>query len=196
MHTRHRIAYLLPFLTGLLAPVLPASAADGPGAAPGTVVVNGGIAGRAGNRTAIVIATDPLFSPNSASSCGFMARYNPKYDPVTVAYMRDFGMLASSSYDRPLASTAAPFGDASVPYEELGLDVRHGGSRRGGFGGCSGFDFGGAGFRFAAGRAHILAHDKSLAQAFQAFAAKDYVLARERFTEAWNKIGYGGIPAL
>jgi hypothetical protein len=59
------------------------------------------------------------------------------------------------------------------------------------YSGCSGADL-----RFAAGRRHILLHDKSLAQGFDAFARKDYVGARERFTEAWNKIGYRGVPAL
>lgn len=195
MHTPHRSMVLLPFLV-LLAPASHAKspAPQGPGSA---VVVSGGVAGPMADRYAIIAATDPLLSPRSASSCGFMAPYNPKYDPVTVAYMRDFGMLNSRSYDPAQFTEYAPLGDASLPLEELrrgglrGSGFR-GGMRRGGlFSGCSGADM-----NFAAGRMHILMHDKSLAQGFEAFAHKDYPLALDRFTEAWNKIGYRGVPAL
>lgn len=181
------------------------AAADGP---PQAVVVTGRAA-LAADGSAIVPALDPLFSPNSAASCNFMGPYNPNLDPVTVAYMQDFGMLTNPSYDRAPVSESAPFGDASTPWEDLpggrlgiGAGLHHGrgggrgglvGGGRGGFlgGGC-----GGADYRFAAGRMHIAAHDKSLTQAFTAFNRKDYAQARALFTEAWNKVGYGGIPAL
>jgi TPR repeat protein len=195
MRTRHRSTYLLSLLAALFAPAAFAAgspaAPDGPGSA---VVVNGGVAGRMGEQYAIIAATDPLLWPGSASSCGFMAPYNPNTDPVTVAYMMDFGMLTSRSFDPAPVSASAPFGDASMPVEELrgglrGLRPRIAG--RGLAGGCSGADL-----RFSAGRLHIAMHDKSLSQAFQAFSRKDYVRARELFTEAWNKVGYRGVPAL
>ena len=195
MRTRYRITYLLPVLASLLASASSSMAADGPGARDNAVIVNGGVAGRAGDRYAIILATDPLLSPNSASSCGFMAPYNPAYDPVTVAYMRDFGMLASSSYDPVQITEFAPFGDASMPIEHLrgGAPYPGGPGRRGlrAMGACSGADL-----RFAAGRMHIAMHDKSLAYAFEAFDRQDYVRARELFTEAWNKVDYRGVPAL
>jgi TPR repeat protein len=148
------------------------------------------------DRYAIITATDPLLWPGSASSCGFMAPYNPNYDPVTVAYMRDFGMLTSRSFDPAPISEFAPFGNASLPFEDLRAGGVRGGALRAHsarriLGGC-----GDADLRFAAGRRHILMHDKSLAGGFESFARQDYVRAREEFAEAWNKIGYRGVPAL
>lgn len=194
MHTRQLSMYRLALLAGLLGPAscLAARAAgpDGP-AGNGAVTLNERAAAAANDSHIIIAATDPLLWPGSASSCGFLAPYNPHKDPVTVAYMLDFGMLTSSSYNRAQVSEAAPYGDASRPSEDRHAGVLRPHARRGALSGCSGADY-----RFAAGRMHIAAHDKSLAEAFQAFADKDYVRARELFTEAWDKVGYGGVPAL
>ena len=196
MQKTRRSMVSLPFLAALLAPASHAAPPEpqGPGSA---VVVNGGVAGPMADRYAINPATDPLLSPRSASSCGFMAPYNPRYDPVTVAYMRDFGMLNSRSFDPVQRSGYAPRGDASLAAEDFGRGALRGSGLRGGIlrggalGGCSGADL-----NFAAGRMHIAMHDKSLAQGFEAFARKDYPRALDQFTEAWNKIGYRGVPAL
>ena len=197
MRTKRRSLVSLPFLAALLGPAVHAAPEPQMAAPPANAVVVSGMTRGLADRYAIVAATDPLLWPGSASSCGFMAPYNPNYDPVTVAYMLDFGMLGSRSFDEFQLSESAPFGDASMPLEDMGRGrlgrggVRAGTMRRGAIGGCSGADL-----RFAAGRMHIAMHDKSLAQAFQAFARKDYGQARALFTEAWNKLGYRGVPAL
>jgi TPR repeat protein len=202
MHTKRRSMVSLPFIAALLGPAVHAAPEPQTVAPPANAVVVSGMTRGLADRDAIVAATDPLLWPGSASSCGFMAPYNPNYDPVTVAYMADFGMLGSRSFEEFQLSESAPFGDASMPLEDTGRDrlgrgrlgrggVRAGTLRRGAIGGCSGADL-----RFAAGRMHIAMHDKSLGLAFQAFARKDYVRARELFTEAWNKVGYRGVPAL
>jgi TPR repeat protein len=196
MRTKRRSLVTLPFLAALLGPAAHAAPEPQTATPPGNAVLVSGTPGAMGDGYAIVAATDPLLWPGSASSCGFMAPYNPNYDPVTVAYMADFGMLTSSSFDEFPVSRFAPNGDASMPLERmasgrLGRGGMRAGAMRRGVAGCSGADL-----RFAAGRMHIAMHDKSLGLAFQAFASKDYVRARELFTEAWNKLGYRGVPAL
>jgi len=169
------------------------SAAAAPPAAPaptagGTVVVSGarGVAGPA----LIDPATDVILSGRQASSCAFMGPYNPAFDPVTVAYMREFTPPGSISRDVLAVSEYAPMGDVS----NAGLSASGflpgprgavGGGLSGLSGGCSA-----AGLRFAAGLRHIARKDKSLAQAFQAFGRADYPQALKLFNTAWTKVGY------
>ena len=160
--------------------------AAGTGTETGTVVVNGS-KGR-GDPHAINAARDRILNGRSASSCGFMDPRNPAYDPVTTAYMSDFGLDDSLSNDVPRASDLAPAGDASNPTgpsgNERGTDTRSAvpatNTR-----GC-----GAADWRFAAGRNRIARNDKTLALGYEAYDNRDYPGALAHFTAAWNKVGY------
>ena len=138
-----------------------------------TVVVNGPRA-RAGDPHAINAAKDRILNGRSASSCAFMDPYNPAYDPVTTAYMRDFGLDDSLSNDVPRASDLAPDGDVSNPPSATARVT-----------GCRGADW-----RFAAGRNRIVRNDRTLALGYEAFDNKDYARALDMFGTAWTKIGY------
>ena len=140
-----------------------------------TVVVNGPRA-NAGDPHAINAAKDRILNGRSASSCAFMDPYNPAYDAVTAAYMRDFGLDDSLSNDVPRASDLAPQGDVSN-VAEAGRTARN--TR------CSDVDW-----RFAAGRNRIIRNDRTLALGFEAFDNKDYTRALALFDTAWTKIGY------
>ncbi|KQY15842.1 hypothetical protein ASD28_23615 [Massilia sp. Root133] len=138
-----------------------------------TVTVNGPRA-RAGDPHAINAAKDRILNGRSASSCAFMDPYNPAYDPVTTAYMRDFGLDDSLSNDVPRASDLAPDGDVS----NLSSAVAR-------VSGCRGADW-----HFAAGRNRIVRNDRTLALGYEAFDNKDYARALDMFGTAWTKIGY------
>jgi TPR repeat protein len=138
-----------------------------------TVVVNAARA-QAGDPHAINTAKDRMLNGRSASSCAFMDPHNPAYDPVTIAYMRGFGLDDSLSNDVPRASDLAPQGDVS---NSLSGTPRATGCR-------------GADWRFAAGRNRIARHDRTLALGFEAFDNKDYARALQMFGTAWTKIGY------
>lgn len=147
--------------------------ASGVHAQTDAVVVNGARA-QAGDRHAINAAKDRILNGRSASSCAFMDPHNPAYDPVTIAYMRDFGLDDSLSNDVPRASDLAPGGDVSnMPSANARAT------------GCRGADW-----RFAAGRNRILRNDKTLALGYEAFDNKDYARALELFSTGWKKIGY------
>ena len=150
-----------------------------------SVIVNGARA-RAGDPHAINAARDRILNGRSASSCAFMDPYNPAYDPVTTAYMSDFGLDDSLSNDVPRASDLAPDGDASNPLGPTGR-ARAGGTQaaRTTPTGC-----GRADWRFAAGRNHIARNDKTLALGYEAYDNRDYNRALVLFTTAWNKVGY------
>ena len=138
-----------------------------------TVTVNGSRA-RAGDPHAINAAKDRILNGRSASSCAFMDPYNPAYDPVTTAYMRDFGLDDSLSNDVPRVSDLAPDGDVSRMPSAIARST-----------GCRGADW-----RFAAGRNRIVRNDRTLALGYEAFDNKDYARALDMFGTAWTKIGY------
>jgi hypothetical protein len=148
----------------------------------GTVVVKGA-RDRAGDPHAINAAKDRILNGRSASSCAFMDPHNAAYDPVTTAYMSDFGLDDSLSNDVPRASDLAPEGDVSNAVDASGLAAD--GAPAAAPSGCRGADW-----RFAAGRNRIARNDKTLAYAFEAYDNKDYKRALEMFTAAWNKVGY------
>ncbi len=157
---------IFPALLGVLL-------AAGAQAQTDTVVVNGPRA-RAGDPHAINAAKDRILNGRSASSCAFMDPHNPAYDPVTIAYMRDFGLDDSLSNDVPRASDLAPEGDVSnMPFAVPRVT------------GCRGADW-----RFAAGRSRIVRNDRTLALGYEAFDNKDYARALQLFGTAWTKIGY------
>ena len=151
----------------------------------GTVVVNGAKA-RAGDSHSVNAAKDRILNGRSASSCAFMDPHNPAYDPVTVAYMSDFGLDDAMSNDVPRRSDLAPLGDVSDATTvrtivagdstQVGRPVTTG---------CSAADW-----RFAAGRNRIARNDRSLALGYEAYDNHDYARALDAFTTAWNKIGY------
>ncbi|MFL6636788.1 MAG: tetratricopeptide repeat protein [Massilia sp.] len=145
-----------------------------------TVVVNGA-RGTAGDPHAINAAKNRIMNGRSASSCAFMDSHNPAYDPVTIAYMRDFGLDDSLSNDVPRASDLAPLGDVSNMFAAGGIPSPIGRATTG----C-----GGADWRFAAGRNRIALNDKTLALGFEAFDNKEYARALDLFSTAWKKIGY------
>ena len=165
----------LPALLSLL--VLAAAHAQ-----TGTVVVKGA-RDRAGDPHAINAAKDRILNGRSASSCAFMDPHNAAYDPVTTAYMSDFGLDDSLSNDAPRASDLAPEGDVSNAVDSSGIAPD--GAPAAASSGCRGADW-----RFAAGRNRIARNDKTLAYGFEAYDNKDYKRALEMFTTAWNKIGY------
>jgi TPR repeat protein len=148
----------------------------------GTVIVNGA-RGRAGDPHAINAAKDRILNGRSASSCAFMDPHNPHYDPVSTAYMSDFGLDDSLSNDVPRASDLAPEGDASTMADSSGIVLD--GAPDAALSGCSKADW-----RFAAGRNRIARKDKTLALGYDAYDNKDYVRAQAMFTTAWNKVGY------
>jgi TPR repeat protein len=179
----------LAILPALLA--LQPAAAQTPAAAPvaaaNAVVINGR---RLTDNGPIMVnlGDSAILNGRSASSCGFMEPYDYRLGDYYGNYMVDFGGMNSLSSGLPSFSAVAPYGDASNMDElraGFGLGTRRG--DRDGFsrGGCSSADL-----RFAAGRAHILARDKSLSQGFAAFRRGDYAQALEQFDVAWNKIGY------
>lgn len=151
----------------------------------GTVVVNGAKA-RAGDSHSVNAAKDRILNGRSASSCAFMDPHNPAYDPVTVAYMSDFGLDDAMSNDVPRRSDLAPLGDVSdattVRTIVAGDNAQVG---RPVTTGCSAADW-----RFAAGRNRIARNDRSLALGYEAYDNHDYARALDAFTTAWNKIGY------
>lgn len=179
---------------GQSAPV--AARAPAPSSAGGTVVVSGARGPDALGRI-VDPTTSVLLSGRHASSCAFMGPYNPAFDPVSVAYMREFAAPDSISRDVVSLTEYAPLGDVSnaplpaslgrtpgLRGRSLGLGVTRGGLS-GLSGGCGESDL-----RLAAGRLHIARNDKSLAQAFAAFGRKDYPQALALFHTAWDKIGY------
>lgn len=148
----------------------------------GTVVVQG-TRDRAGDPHAINAAKDRILNGRSASSCAFMDPHNAAYDPVTTAYMSDFGLDDSLSNDVPRASDLAPEGDVSNAVDASGIAPD--GAPIAASSGCRGADW-----RFAAGRNRIARNDKTLAYGYEAYDNKDYKRALEMFGTAWNKVGY------
>jgi len=158
---------------------------------PGTVVITGNHDNI--DERVIEAATNRLLSGAYASSCAFMNPYNPAFDPVTVAYMREFSHPGSISWDVRSVTEYAPNGDVSnMPLSSSlrGLipsarRATGGGFGSGGRGGCGPSDW-----RMAASQVHIARKDKSLREAFDAFNKQDYTRALSLFDTAWSKLGY------
>jgi hypothetical protein len=184
MSITHRTAWLGLAVLIAAPTVLAQTAAP---AAPGTQQVNvSAKRGAAGDPRLITAAKSKVLSRTMASGCGYMSAYSAAEDDLTLAYMSDMGLEDSATNEAERFYEQSPNGNAatasvgsSIPVE--GLPEMTEAAR----GGC------GPGDRnFAAGRNRIARKDKSLAEAFVAFDAQDYVKAREQANIAWTKIGY------
>jgi TPR repeat protein len=178
----------------IAAPLAGAQQADvaKPAAAPtpnlGSVTVtgkrNGGV-----DPTIVTAAKDKVLGRQFASSCGFLSGYSAADDEVTLAYMRDMGMMDSPSNETERFSDLSPAGNAKTgtvgsPLEATTSDPND-------ISGTSpAVACGGSDRRFSAGRNWIARKDKSLTQAFEAYENGNYAEARTRFEEGWKKVGY------
>lgn len=139
--------------------------------------------------TIITAAKDKILGRNFASSCGFMSGYSAADDDVTLAYMRDMGMLDSPSNEAERFSDLSPAGNAKTGPVTGPLDTPTADPND-----ISGTSpavlCGGNDRRFSAGRNWIARKDKSLTQAFEAYEAGNYIEARAKFEEGWKKLGY------
>lgn len=133
---------------------------------------------RTDDPSAIVAAKNKVLSRNYASSCAFMSGYVPEEDDATLAYLRHFSQL-DPNLDDLSPDGSAKTAPASASSD--GIDAMPSSPSAA----CAGSDL-----RFAAGRNWIARKDKSLQQAFDAYAAGNYVEARTRFEEGWKKLGY------
>lgn len=138
----------------------------------------------------VTAAKSKVLSRQYASSCGFMSGYTAADDDVTLAYLRDFGLLDSPSSDAQGFSDLSPAGNAKTAAVGTALDGSAGdvGSTADPMApstACAASDR-----RFAASRHWIARKDKSLGQAFDAYEAGRYSDAKLRFEEAWQKLGY------
>lgn len=188
---RHLGARLLalPVLLALGMPVLANAAGPSTRPAPMTTVR---VAGIWGPPDAFFIdpSSNSLLSGRSAFSCAFIGNYDNARDPVVVAYMRDFAPAGRLSNDVVAVSEYAPMGDASNLALYSARDRGIGGALHGGGmndlgSGCSQADL-----NFAAGISHITRRDKTLKQAYEAYAHKDYPKALALFDTSYHKIGY------
>jgi TPR repeat protein len=153
----------------------------------GSVVVKGARGSRSSDE--IIAGKTKVMSKKLASSCAFMSPGNPNEMDIVFKYMGDFGLENSNSFDNvERFSSTSPDGDVSNAASSSSLD---------GFTtptienlatpsvGCGPSDR-----RFAAGRQRIVAKDKSLAFAFEAFDNKNYPKALSLFKTAYSKVGY------
>jgi uncharacterized protein len=185
-----RAAFAL-LLAAPLAGAQPAEVAK-PAAAPtqslGSVKVagqrNGGV-----DPTIITAAKDKILGRQFASSCGFLSGYSAADDEVTLAYMRDMGLMDSPSNETERFSDLSPAGNAKTGTVGSPLDAATPDPND--ISGTSpAVACGGADRRFSAGRNWIARKDKSLTQAFEAYENGNYAEARARFEEGWKKVGY------
>lgn len=138
----------------------------------------------------VTAAKNKVLSRQYASSCGFMSGYSAADDDVTLAYLRDFGLLDSPSNDADRFSDLSPAGNAKTATAGTALDSIAGdlGSKADPMAPsavCGAVDR-----RFAASRHWIARKDKSLALAFDAYEAGRYAEAKAGFEQAWQKLGY------
>ena len=128
--------------------------------------------------SAVIAAKNKVLSSQFASSCGFMGGYSAADDEVTLAYLRSFGSqeedFSDLAPDGSAATASTSPSTSAAPEMETTPSVA-----------CAATDR-----KFAAGRNWIARKDKSLQQAFDAYAAGNYVEARARFEEGWKKLGY------
>lgn len=168
------------------------AAASAPAATPNTldaVTVSGKRNGSV-DPSVVTAAKNKVLSRNYASSCAFMSGYSAAEDEVTLAYMRDFGLMDSPSNEAERFSDLSPDGNAKTAAVGSALsgnpgDVGTAGDPMSPSTACAGSDR-----RFAAGRNWIARKDKSLTQAFEAYENGNYTEARARFEEGWKKVGY------
>ncbi|KQV48571.1 hypothetical protein ASC95_21890 [Pelomonas sp. Root1217] len=145
---------------------------------------NGGV-----DPTIITAAKDKILGRQFASSCGFLSGYSAADDEVTLAYMRDMGMMDSPSNETERFSDLSPAGNAKTGTVGSPLDAATPDPND--ISGTSpAVACGGADRRFSAGRNWIARKDKSLTQAFEAYENGNYAEARTRFEEGWKKVGY------
>ncbi|KQW50814.1 MULTISPECIES: tetratricopeptide repeat protein [unclassified Roseateles] len=145
---------------------------------------NGGV-----DSSIITAAKDKILGRNFASSCGFLSGYSAAEDDVTLAYMRDMGMMDSPSNEAERFSDLSPDGNAKTGTHRSPLDPSTADPND--ISGTSpAVACGGADRRFSASRNWIARKDKSLLQAFEAYEAGNYTEARAKFEEGWNKLGY------
>ncbi len=139
--------------------------------------------------TIITTAKDKVLGRQFASSCGFLSGYSAADDEVTLAYMRDMGLLDSPSNEAERFSDLSPAGNAKTGAFDSPLDAaaRDANDISGTSPAvaCANSDR-----RFSAGRNWIARKDKSLTQAFEAYEAGNFVEARAKFEEGWKKLGY------
>lgn len=144
--------------------------------------------GGVGESELITAAKSKVLSRTLASGCNYMSAYSAAEDDVTQAYMRDRGLQDSNSHDAERFYENSPNGDAAAPANiasSIVSDDAPGSPPRAAAGGCTAGDR-----NFAASRNRIARKDKSLAEAFVAFDAKDFATARARAKIAYDKIGY------
>lgn len=138
----------------------------------------------------VTAAKNKVLSRQFASSCGFMSGYSAAEDDITLAYMRDFGLLDSPSNEAERFSDLSPAGNAKTAEVGSALSGAFGETGSTADGMAPSVACGAGDRRFAAGRNWIARKDKSLLQAFDAYEAGNYVEARTRFEEGWKKLGY------
>lgn len=165
----------------------PAAAAPAPNQALGTVKITGQRSGGV-DPSVVTAAKNKILSRQYASSCGFMSGYSAADDDVTLAYMRDFGMLDSPSNEAERFSDLSPAGNAKTA--EVGSALAGLGEPAPADAMAPSVACGAGDKRFAAGRNWIARKDKSLLQAFEAYEAGNFTEARTRFEEGWKKLGY------
>jgi TPR repeat protein len=141
--------------------------------------------GTGGDPTVITAAKSKVLSRTMASGCNYMSAYSAAEDDVTQAYMRDMGMEDSISNDAQRIRENSPNGDVSSVVDASSVESNLPADAAPAAGGCTGGDL-----NFAAGRNRILRKDKSLAEAFVAFDARDYAKAQTLAKAAYNKIGF------
>ncbi|MFG6439492.1 tetratricopeptide repeat protein [Roseateles sp. LKC17W] len=145
---------------------------------------NGGV-----DPSIITAAKDKILGRGFASSCGFLSGYSAADDDVTLAYMRDMGLLDSPSNEAERFSDLSPAGNAKTGTAGSPLDPTT--TDPDDISGTSpAVACGASDKRFSAGRNWIARKDKSLTQAFEAYEAGNYVEARAKFEEGWKKLGY------
>jgi TPR repeat protein len=188
--TRWSLAFSLPALLVLAhgaAAQTAQSAAPAAGQSAGSVVVKG--TRGSGSADEVIAGKSRVMSKKLASSCSFMSPGNPNEMDIVFKYMGDFGLENSNSFDNvERFSSNSPAGDVSNAATSSSLD---------GFTGPAVEDLttpsvgcGPSDRRFAAGRQHIVAKDKSFALAFEAFDNKNYPQAMSLFKTAYSKVGY------
>jgi TPR repeat protein len=162
-----------------------AAAAQTLGAVKITGQRNGGV-----DSSVVIAAKSKILSRQYASSCGFLSGYSAADDDITLAYLRDFGMLDNPSNEAERISDLSPDGNAKTAVVGSAVSEYTTGITATSDVQSPAVACGAGDRRFAAGRNWIARKDKSLTQAFEAYEAGNYVEARTRFEEGWKKLGY------
>ncbi|MDR7331695.1 tetratricopeptide repeat protein [Roseateles asaccharophilus] len=164
---------------------LAAAATQSLGAVKITGQRNGGV-----DPSVVIAAKNKILSRQYASSCGFLSGYSAADDDVTLAYLRDFGMLDNPSNEVERISDLSPDGNAKTATVGSAVSEFTSGTQPTSDVQSPAVACGVGDKRFAAGRNWIARKDKSLTQAFEAYEAGNFVDARTKFEEGWKKLGY------